>query len=326
MTERDLTVSQALNEALLEEMELDDSVLLIGEDIRGKGGLFAVNAGCLEKFGPDRVIDAPISEAAIAGFGVGAALVGSRPVVEVQVFDFITLMMDQLVNHAAKWRYMSGGQVSVPLVVRGPTFTGIGMAAQHSQSLEAWFAHIPGLVVVVPSTPYDAKGLLKSAIRENNPVVFMERRSSYGVKGSVPEEEYLIPLGQAEVKRSGTDISVITYGGGVFLAMQAARRMARQGVEVEVVDLRTLKPLDIDTVIRSVQRTGRVIVLCEAPITGSFASEVVARIVENCFSSLSCPPERIGAADVPVPVAAPLERAALPQLTDVVSTIERMMA
>src|SRR5438876_7285379 len=248
-------MSEALNEALHEEMERDQAVFAIGEDIAGLGGLFGVTKGLLERYGPQRVIDSPISEAAIAGSGVGAALVGCRPVAELQISDFVTLTMDQVVNHAAKWRYMSGGKVTVPFVLRGPISNGIGMAAQHSQSLEAWFVHSPGLIVIMPSTPYDAKGLLKAAIREPNPVVFLEKRLLYSRPGPVPEGEYTVPIGVADVKREGGDATVVAYAQGVHLALQAARQLARVEVEVEVIDVRTLKPLDIDTIADSVRRT-----------------------------------------------------------------------
>src|SRR5581483_1311151 len=241
--ERSITMSEALNEALHEEMQRDPGVFVVGEDIAKMGGLFQVTTGLLERFGSQRVIDAPISEAAQAGAGVGAALVGCRPVVELQIADFVSLVMDQVVNHAGKWRYMSGGRVTVPFVLRGAVSSGIGMAAQHSQTLEAWFVHAPGLVVVMPSTPYDAKGLLKAAIRDDNPVVFLEKRLLYSRPGPVPEEEYTVPIGVADVKREGSDVTVATYAAGVHLALQAARQLAREGVEVEVVDLRTLKPL-----------------------------------------------------------------------------------
>src|SRR5262249_5637109 len=249
--ERELTMSEALNEALHEEMERDPGVFVVGEDIAQLGGLFQVTTGLLDRFGPQRVIDAPISEAAQAGAGVGAALVGCRPVVELQIADFVSLVIDQVVNHAGKWRYMSGGRVTVPLVVRGAVSSGIGMAAQHSQTLEAWFVHAPGVVVIMPSTPYDAKGLLKAAIRDDNPVVFLEKRPLYSRKGPVPEGDYTVPIGVADVKREGSDVTVATYAAGVHLALQAARQLAREGVVVEVVDLRTLKPLDVETLVGS---------------------------------------------------------------------------
>jgi len=326
MSERELTMSEALNEALHEEMERDPGVFVVGEDIAALGGLFQVTTGLLDRFGSQRVIDAPISEAGQAGVGVGAALVGCRPVVELQIADFVSLVMDQVVNHAGKWRYMSGGRVTVPFVLRGAVSSGIGMAAQHSQTLEAWFVHAPGLVVVMPSTPYDAKGLLKSAIRDDNPVVFLEKRLLYSRPGAVPEEEYTVPIGVADVKREGSDVTVATYAAGVHLALQAARGLAREGVEVEVVDLRTLKPLDIDTLAASVRKTGRLVVVTEAARAGSFASEVVARVCDECFDVLQAPPVRVTATDTPMPYAASLERAVLPQVEDVTEGIRHVLA
>jgi pyruvate/2-oxoglutarate/acetoin dehydrogenase E1 component len=321
----DMTMAEALNQALIEEMERDDSVFVVGEDIGASGGLFQVTANCLDKFGRDRVVDSPISEAAIAGLAVGAAIVGSRPVIEVQISDFMTLMMDALVNHAAKYRYMSGGQVSVPAVFRGPISNGIGMAAQHSQSLESWFVHTPGLIVVMPSNAADAKGLLKSAIRDNNPVVFLEKRMLYSRKAPVPQGDYLVPLGSADVKREGRDVSVVTAGYGVSISLQAARLLAREGIEVEVVDVRTLKPLDMDTIGTSVAKTGRLVAVSEGARAGSFASEVVARVVDQQFSDLKAKPERVTALDVPIPCAASLERVVLPSADDVVAAVKRSM-
>ena len=290
---RELTMSEALNEALTEEMARDSSVFVVGEDIAAMGGLFQVTSGLLERFGSQRVIDAPISEAAQAGAAVGAALVGCRPVVELQIADFVSLVMDQVVNHAGKWRYMSGGRVTVPFVLRGAVSNGIGMAAQHSQTLEAWFVHAPGLVVIMPSTPYDAKGLLKAAIRDDNPVVFLEKRLLYARPGQVPTGDYVVPIGIADVKREGSDVTVVTYAQGVHLALQAARQVARDGVEVEVVDLRTLKPFDIETVAASVQKTGRLIAVTEAARAGSMASEIVARVTDEVFDSLKAAPVRV---------------------------------
>jgi len=229
--------------------------------------------------------------------------------------------MDQVVNHAGKWRYMSGGRVTVPFVLRGAISSGIGMAAQHSQTLESWFVHAPGLVVIMPSTPYDAKGLLKSAIRDDNPVVFLEKRLLYSRPGPVPAGEYTVPIGVAEVKREGSDVTVATYAAGVHLALQAARQFARDGIELEVIDLRTLKPLDLETVVSSVNKTGRLVVVTEAARAGSFSSEVVARVCGEAFAALRSPPVRVTAEDVPIPYAAPLERAVLPQVEDVVAGV-----
>lgn len=325
MSERELTMAEALNEALHEEMETDPSVLVIGEDIAELGGLFKVTDGLLARFGPERVIDSPISEAGIAGSGVGAALVGCRPVVELQISDFVTLTMDQVANHAAKWRYMSGGRVSVPFVIRGPISNGIGMAAQHSQSLEAWFVHTPGLIVVMPSTPYDAKGLLKSAIREPNPVVFLEKRLLYGRRGIVPEGEYTVPLGVADVKREGRDVTVVAYAQGVHLALQAGRQLAQEGVELEVIDVRTLKPLDLETVAESVRKTGRLVVVSEGARAGGYPSEVVARLVDEVWDSFRAAPVRVTAKDTPIPYATALEREVLPQVEDVVDGVRQVM-
>lgn len=325
MSARELTMSEALNEAMHEEMERDPTVFTIGEDIAELGGLFQVTAGLLERFGSQRVIDSPISEGAISGSGVGAALVGCRPVVELQISDFVTLAMDQVVNHAAKWRYMSGGRVSVPFVIRGPISNGIGMAAQHSQTLEAWFVHTPGLVVIMPATPYDAKGLLKSAIREPNPVVFLEKRLLYSRRGPVPEGEYTVPIGVANVTRTGDDATVVAYGQGVHAGLQAGRQLAAEGIELEVIDVRTLKPLDIVTVAESVEKTGRLVVLSEGARAGGYASEVVARVVDEAWDSLRTAPVRVTAKDTPIPYAASLEREVLPQVEDVVAGVRQAL-
>jgi len=323
--QREITMAQALNEALHEEFARDDAVFMIGEDIGRNGGLFKVSEGLLDRFGRPRVIDSPISEAAITGSGVGAALVGCRPIVELQHFDFVTLAMDQIVNHASKWRYMSGGRVSVPLVIRGPIANGVGLAAQHSQSLEAWFVHTPGLIVAMPSTPYDAKGLLKSAIRDDNPVVMLEKRLLYTRLGPVPDEEYVVPLGVADVKREGTDVTVVGISGGVPLALQAARQVARDGIELEVIDPRTLKPLDIDTIMASVAKTGRLVVVSEGARAGGFASEVVARVVDAGFDLLKAAPVRITAKDTPIPYAAQLEREVLPDVRQLVDAVKGLV-
>lgn len=326
MKTREMTMAAALNEALHEEMARDDAVFMIGEDIGRNGGLFKVSEGLQQRFGAARVVDSPISEAAISGAGVGAALVGCRPVVELQHFDFVTLAMDQIVNHAAKWRYMSGGNVRVPLVIRGPVANGVGLAAQHSQSLESWFVHVPGLIVIMPSNAYDAKGLLKSAIRDDNPVLILEKRLLYTKTGPVPEEEYTVPIGVADIKRSGTDVTVVGISQGVNLALQAARQLQRDNIDVEVIDPRTLKPLDIDTITASVRKTGRLVVVSEGARAGGFASEVVARVLDTAFDALTAAPVRVTAADTPIPYAAALERAVLPGLQDVLSAITSVVA
>jgi len=322
---RTITMSEALNEAMHEEMDRDGRVFAIGEDIARNGGLFGVTKGLLDRFGSARVIDSPISEAAISGAGVGAALAGSRPVVELQHFDFVTLAMDQLVNHAAKWRYMSGGAVTVPLVVRGPIANGVGLAAQHSQSLESWFVHTPGLIVIMPSTPYDAKGLLKSAIREDNPTLILEKRLLYTRTGEVPTGDYVVPIGVADIKREGSDVTVVAISGGVPLALQVARKLGPEGIDVEVIDPRTLKPLDLDTIVSSVAKTGRLVVVSEGARAGGYASEVVARVVDAAWEHLRAAPIRVTAADTPIPYAGPLEREILPQVQGVMEAVRTVL-
>ncbi|MBI2941089.1 MAG: alpha-ketoacid dehydrogenase subunit beta [Chloroflexi bacterium] len=304
---RSLTVAEALNEALHEEFERDPRTLVFGEDIADTGGLFGVTRGLLDRFGPRRVFGTPISEQAIAGAAVGAALVGARPIAEIQIMDFLTLAMDQIVNHAAKLRYMTGGQLRVPLVIRGPVGAGVGLAAQHSQSLEAWFVHIPGLKVVMPSTPADAKGLLKSAIRDPNPVIFFEKRVLYAIRGDVPTGEHLVPLGKAEVCRTGRDVTLLASGLSAHYGRDAAQKLAEQGIDVELIDLRTLKPLDVDTIVASVRKTGRVIVANDGYRTCGFAAELVSTLVEEAFDYLDAPIVRVAGADAPIPYAQNLE-------------------
>jgi pyruvate/2-oxoglutarate/acetoin dehydrogenase E1 component len=278
MTNRQVQYRQALNEALHEEMARDPMVCLMGEDIGSYGSPFKITEGLYERFGQKRVRDTPISEAGFCGIAVGAAMTGLRPVVEVLYVDFITLAMDQIVNQAAKARYMFGGKARVPLVIRAQGGGGRGNAAQHSQCLEMWFVHVPGLVVVQPSTPYDAKGLLKSAIRDDNPVIFLEHKLLYNTTGPVPDEEYLVPLGVADVKRAGGDVTIVATSRMVLLALNAAQELARQGIEAEVIDPRTLKPLDTEMIVRSVQKTGRLVVVSEGHLTGGFTAEVAARV------------------------------------------------
>jgi pyruvate/2-oxoglutarate/acetoin dehydrogenase E1 component len=308
---REISYSQAIHEALAHALARDDRVYVLGEDVT-TGGYFAVTAGLVERFGRARVVDTPISEYAIVGSAVGAALTGMRPVAEILFSDFLTTCMDPLVNHAAKLRYMAGGQYTIPLVVRTPGGAGIGMAAQHSQSLEALLTGVPGLVVVAPATPYDAKGLLAAAIRSDNPVVFFENKLLYTTTGPVPEDDYLVPLGTAEVKRAGKDVTVATIGAALVKVLQAADELAADGVQVEVVDLRTLVPLDLPTLLRSVRRTGRLVTVEEGPLGHGFGSEVVARVVEAAFGSLRAAPRRVAARDVPIPYSSPLENAAVP--------------
>lgn len=322
---RQIPYWQALNEALREEMQRDQRVFLMGEDIGAYGGAYGATRGLLDQFGAERVRDTPISEAAIAGVGIGAAMAGMRPVNEIMYIDFTLLAADQIANQGAKNRYMFGGRSIVPLVIRTEGGSGRGIAAQHSQNLEAIWTHFPGLYVVMPATPYDAKGLLKAAIREDNLVMFIEHKMLYGNTGPVPEEEYIIPLGVADVKRPGKDVSVITYSRMVLRALEAAENLAKEGIDVEVVDLRTLKPLDLDTVIASVKKTGRAVVVYEGYKTGGYGAEIVTLINENAFDYLDAPVVRLAAADVPVPASPVLETAAIPQTRDLEQAIKKAL-
>ena len=317
---REITYLEAVREAMVQEMRLDKEVFLIGEDIGTYGGAFGVSKGMLEEFGPERIRDTPISEAAIAGAATGAALMGMRPIMEVMFMDFLTISMNQLVNQAAKMRFMFGGKCSIPMVIRAPSGSGTGAAAQHSQSLEAWFVNVPGIKVVAPSSPQDAKGLLIAAIRDNNPVLFMEHKLLYRLKGPVPEESYSIPLQSAEVKRQGTDLTIVAYSIMVPRALEAAEKLAaEEGIEVEVVDLRCLKPLDTETIIRSVSKTGRVLIAHEAPITGGFGGELAAVIAgSEAFDYLDAPIRRLAGRNIPIPYNRNLERAAVPQVEDII--------
>ncbi len=317
---REITYLEAVREAMTQEMRLDQNVFLIGEDIGTYGGAFGVSKGMLEEFGSERVRDTPISEAAIAGAATGAALMGMRPIMEVMFMDFLTISMNQLVNQAAKMRFMFGGKCSIPMVIRAPSGSGTGAAAQHSQSLEAWFVNVPGIKVVAPSTPFDAKGMLVTAIRDNNPVLFMEHKLLYRMKGPVPEESYTIPLQSAEVKRQGRDLTIVAYSIMVPRALEAAEKLAAEGLEVEVVDPRSLKPLDTETIIRSISKTGRVLIVHEAPVTVGFGGELAAVIAESeAFDYLDAPIRRLAGRNVPIPYNRTLERAAVPQVEDIIA-------
>jgi pyruvate dehydrogenase E1 component beta subunit len=317
---RVLTYAEALNEALREEMRRDPAVFVMGEDVAvwGGGGIFGVTRGLVEEFGTERVRDTPISEEAIAAVAIGAAATGSRPVAEIMYVDFIGLAMEPIVNQAAKLRYMFGGKAKVPVVIRAQEGAGRGNAAQHSQSLEAWFCHIPGLKVVTPSTPADAKGLLKSAIRDDNPVIFLEHKVLYFSKGHVPEGDYTVPLGVADIRRVGQHVTVVGVHTMVGKALLAAEQLAAEGIELEVIDPRTLVPLDEETIINSVKKTGRLIVSHEAYTRGGYGAEIITRVIEAAFDYLDAPPVRVCARDVPVPYSAVLETAALPQVDDLV--------
>ncbi|HNP73202.1 MAG TPA: pyruvate dehydrogenase complex E1 component subunit beta [Kouleothrix sp.] len=322
---RQISYAQALTEAMREEMQRDARVFLLGEDIGLYGGAYGATRGLLDEFGPWRVIDTPISEATIAGAGVGAAMAGMRPVTEVMYVDFTPLTMDQLANQGAKNRYMFGGKTSVPLVVRTEGGAGRAIAAHHSQSLESLWTHFPGLYVVMPATAYDAKGLLKAAIRDDNPVMFIEHKMLYKEKGPVPEEEYVIPLGVADIKRAGRDVTIVTYSRMVLRAIEAAELLAREGIEAEVVDLRTLKPLDIDTVLESVRKTGRLVGVTEAYENSSFINEVLAQVNERAFDYLDAPMQRVAAANVPVPRAEVLEDLAIPNVARIVAACRKTL-
>jgi pyruvate/2-oxoglutarate/acetoin dehydrogenase E1 component len=318
---REITYRDALREALFEEMRKDPRVFLIGEDIGVYGGAFAVTKGLLAEFGDDRVIDTPISEAAIVGTATGAAACGTRPVAEIMYVDFLGFAMDQIVNQAAKMRYMFGGKASVPMVIRTQGGAGKQSAAQHSQSLERWFIGIPGLKVVMPGTPHDAKGLLKSAIHDDNPVLFIEHKLLYNTKGSVPEGEYTVPIGKADVKREGKDVTIITYSRMLSLSLQAADKLAARGIDVEIIDLRTLAPLDMRTVLDSVKKTGRVVIVEEGHKTGGVAGELWAQITENAFDYLDAPLVRVTSEDVPMPCSPILESAALPSVDKIITAV-----
>src|SRR5919205_114623 len=324
---RTMTYSEALNEALREEMRRDPTVFVMGEEVAvwGGGGVFGVTKGLVEEFGEERVRDTPISEEAIAAVAIGAAATGSRPVAEFMYVDFMGLAMEPIVNQAAKLRYMFGGKAKVPVVIRAQEGAGRGNAAQHSQSLEAWFCHIPGLKVVTPSTPADAKGLLKSAIRDDNPVIFLEHKVLYFARGPVPEGEYTIPLGLADVKRVGRDVTVVAVHTMVGKALKAAEQLAEEGIELEVIDPRTLVPLDEQTIVHSVKKTGRLIVSHEAYTRGGYGAEIVSRVVDAAFDYLDAPPLRVCARDVPVPYSAVLETAALPQVEDLVAAARALV-
>jgi 2-oxoisovalerate dehydrogenase E1 component len=323
---REISYVEALREAIDQSMAEDDRVFVLGEDVGKIGGIFAVTRGLIEKYGPERLRDTPISEGAIANAAVGAAITGMRPIAEVQIFDFITLMMDAVVNQAAKFRTMLGGLPTVPLVVRGPQGGGIRLAAQHSQSLEAWFTHIPGLVVMAPSTPYDAKGLLIAAVRDDNPVVFLEHKLLYvQSKGPVPEVPYAIPIGKADIKRPGRDATVVATMAMVATALAAARELAREGIEVEVIDPRTLRPLDTETILASVRRTNRLVVVHEGWTKWGFGAEIAATVMEEAFDFLDAPVARVGMRDVPMPYNDTLERSVIPGQADIVAAIRKVL-
>lgn len=318
---RTITYGKAIGEAVHEEMTRDSAVIVLGEDVGLMGNVFGLFKGFMEEFGSHRVIDTPISEAGFTGMAVGAAMRGIRPVVELMYVDFAPICFDPIANQAAKMRYMTGGQVSIPMVIRAPGGAGRRNAGQHSQSLETLFTHIPGLKVVSPATPYDAKGLLKTAIRDNDPVVFLEHKLLYANKGEVPEEEYLIPLGKADVKRPGKDVTIITYSRQVLFALEAAKELEQQGIDAEVLDLRSLVPLDWDAIAASVKKTHRVVVVHEAIKRSGYGGEIAAQIMEELFDELDAPVKRIAAENVVPPFSPPLEDAFFPGVKEIVAGV-----
>ena len=324
MSDRILSSAAALAEALIEEMQRDETVFILGEDLVAHAGIFGQFQGIPERF-PDRIIDTPISEACIAGCGVGSAMTGMRPIVDFHFSDFVTCGMDELCNQAAKIRYMFGGQVKLPMVVWCPDGAGLRAAAQHSQSLEAWFVHMPGLKVVVPSEPADVKGLIKAAIRDDDPVMFFQHKKLFAKEGPVPEGDYLIPLGQASVKRDGRDVTLLCYGASFYLCQEAAVSLAGEGIEAEIVDLMSLKPLDMDTVAASVCKTHRAVIVHEACLTGGFGAELAARLQDEWFDELKAPIKRVGAIDVPIPFSPPLEDYVLPSVDRVIAAVHSII-
>ena len=325
MAERLLTYAEAIREALDEELARDPRVYILGEDVGVWGNLFGCSKGLLDKYGKERVRDTPISEAGITGCAVGSAAAGLRPVLEIMYIDFITIAMDQLINHAARWHQLSGGKVKVPLVLRTQGGVGFRNSSQHSQSLENWFINVPGLVVVMPSTPYDVKGLLKAAVRDDNPVVFIEHKAVYRNKGPVPKEDYLIPLGVAEVKRPGRDLTIVANSWMVLHALAAAEELAKVGIDCEVVDPRTLYPLDEETIAASVRKTGLCLVVNEAPAEGGFSATVAAGVAERCFGQLKKPVRRLCGQRTGIPYDKDLERAVVPGVQDVVREAKALL-
>ena len=323
---REITYREAIREAMREEMRRDTTVFQLGEDIGVFGGSYKVTSGLVDEFDKERMLDTPLAEAGIAAAAIGSALVGMRPVAEIMYIDFSTLASDMIINTAAKMRFMSGGKIKIPIVIRTQEGGGVSAGPQHSQCLEMLFAHIPGLLVVLPATPYDAKGLLKSAIREDNPVIFIEHKGLYASKGPVPEEEYLLPLAKADIKREGKDITVVALSRSVLFAMEAAQQLSREGIDIEIIDPMTIKPLDKECIIKSVKKTGRLLIVHEACRMYGFGAEVAAMIAEEAFDYLDAPIKRIGALDVPIPFGLRLENFVLPNADDIVKAARQLMA
>lgn len=322
---RKIMYREALNEALREELRRDETVFVMGGGIGQRGGSYKVTVGLLDEFGPRRIIDTPISEASFTGAGVGAAITGMRPVVEILFVDFTSLIIDQIVNQAAKYRFMSGGRGRVPMVLRTQGGSGNGLAAQHSQSLEAWYYHTPGLKVVMPSTPYDAKGLLKSAIREDDPVIFIEHKLLYMTEGPIPQAEYAIELGLGDIKRRGSDVTIVAWSNMVPRALSAAEKLAQQGIETEVIDPRTLVPLDKQLILESVKKTEHLVIVQEAVRRGGVASDIASIVQAEAFDFLDAPIEIVAGKNTPIPFNVHLERASVPQENDIIEAIERTL-
>ena len=321
-----ITVKQAISDALREEMHRDEKVFLMGEDMGIYGGCFGITKGFLEEFGEERLIDTPIAESGFTSMAVGAAMKGYRPVVEYMFSDFVTVAMDPIVNQAAKQRFMLGGQVKIPLVIRTPAGSGSGAAAQHSQSLEVWFCHVPGLKVVTPSTPYDAKGLLKAAIRDDNPVLFFEHKIGYSVMGEVPDEEYVVPIGKADVKRQGKDLTIISYSYTLQKTLKAAEMLEKDGVDAEVLDLRTLSPLDTKAIIASVKKTGKVLIVHESVQNYGVGAEVAGVIADSeAFFCLDRPIRRFGGEFIPIPYSPSLEAQVVPQVETIYENAKALL-
>ncbi|UCF94942.1 MAG: alpha-ketoacid dehydrogenase subunit beta [Desulfobacterales bacterium] len=321
----ELKYREALNRALFEEMRRDPLVFVMGEGIAERGGSYKVTEGLLKEFGPNRVIDTPIAEASFTGAGVGAALIGTRPVVEILFVDFTTLILDQIINQAAKYEFMSGGQGKVPMVLRTQGGAGNGLAGQHSQSLEALFYHIPGLKVVMPSTPYDALGLLKAAIRDDHPVIFIEHKLLYMTKGEVPAEEYVVSLGQADIKKPGEDVTVITYSYMTLKCLEAAHALEKEGIRAEVVDLRTLSPLDKKTLLESVSKTGRAVIVHEACKRGGVGADIAAMLMEEAYDELDGPVLRICGKNTTIPYNLELEKACVPSVAEIIAGVRTVL-
>jgi pyruvate/2-oxoglutarate/acetoin dehydrogenase E1 component len=325
VAERKITYREAIAEAIREEMARDDRVFLMGEDLGRFGGAFGTTRGLYQEFGEERIKDTPISETAIVGFGVGAALIGMRPIVEIMRIDWSTIAMDEIVNHAAKMRYLSGGKPELAMVIKTNAEGGLGLGAQHSQSFESWFVHVPGLKVVMPSDPYDGKGLLKAAVRDPNPVVFIEPTTLLSLSGAVPTEDYVVPLGKAAIKREGKDATIVVWGTLVPKALNAAQTLADDGIQVEVIDPRSLRPLDIETIVDSVKKTGRLVVAHQAVKTCGVGAEIVAQVQEMAFDHLDAPIKRVATPDVIIPVNRNLERVVFPQEEEIIAAVKSIL-